>query len=93
MKLSRVQVEKLSRNIFERLLKTNLLSAGKNSDAVLSRISTIILDELQLEDSLDEEVRNLIEAHRADIDAGMVDYNKLFQMIKKKLAEERNIVL
>ncbi len=93
MKLSRNQVDTLSKNILERLLKKTLLSAGKGPETVLSRISAIINDELQVEDRLDEEVRNILEAYRNYIDAGRVDYNKMFQMIKKKLAEERNLIL
>lgn len=93
MKIPKDQIDKLSKDITGRLRKKNLLAAGKTPDAVLSRISSVILDELQVEDRLDEEVRKILEAHRRDIDAGRVDYNKMFQMIKKKLAEERNLIL
>jgi len=93
MKLSPAQVEKLSQAVLDRLLKRSLLSSSAGGESILSRIKTIILNELQVEDKLDEEVRTILEAHRKEIDEGRVDYNKMFQMIKKKLVQERNIIL
>jgi len=93
MKLSPAQVEKLSQAVLDRLLKRSLLSSSARGEAVLPHIKTIILNELQVEDKLDEEVRTILEAHRKEIDEGRVDYNKMFQMIKKKLVQERNIIL
>ena len=93
MKLSREQIEKLSVKMYDRLTKNGLLAPVRSRDAVLSRISGTIIDELQAEDRLDEEVKNILDTHRADIESGHVDYNKMFLMIKKKLAEEKKIVL
>jgi len=93
MKLSPAQVEKLSQAVLDRLTKRSLLSSSAGGESILSRIKTIILNELQVEDRLDEEVRTILEAHRKEIDEGRVDYNKMFQMIKKKLVQERNIIL
>jgi len=93
MKLPPPQVEKLSHAVLNRLAKRGLLSSSAGKEAVLSRIKTIILNELQVEDRLDDEVRTILESHRKEIDEGRVDYNKMFQMIKKKLVQERNIIL
>ena len=46
-----------------------------------------------IEDRLNDEVRELLKAYESQIERGQVDYQKMFQMIKRKLAKEREIIL
>ncbi len=93
MRLTPSQIEKLAAAVTDRLVTRGILSPSAPAHPAGARIAGIILHDLQAEDTLDEEVKGILEAHRREIDAGQVDYNKMFQMIKKKLAQERNIVL
>jgi len=38
-------------------------------------------------------VRQLLNAYEQDIEQGHVDYQKMFTMVKSKLARERGIIL
>ena len=59
---------------------------------VLARIEAIIRGNLGQEEDLDREARELMETHLRQAPPGM-DRQKLFLMIKKKLAEEKGIPL
>jgi hypothetical protein len=52
-----------------------------------------VTDELSIEDRLNGEVRQLLKAYEREIEAGQVDYQKMFTMIKQKLVRERGIIL
>lgn len=93
MRLSQHQVEKVSEMVLERLVKHGVLPSVARTEAILSRIRMTISEDFRAEDTLDEEVRKILQAHRKEIDSGKVDYAKMFQMVKKRLAEERGIIL
>jgi hypothetical protein len=49
--------------------------------------------EAEKERTLDEEARRMMEAARSEIASGRVDGHELFRRIRRKLAEQRGIVL
>ncbi len=56
---------------------------------LVSRIEGLILGELQSEDRLNEEVREIMKRYEQKIREGQADYQTLFRMIKKQLIRER----
>lgn len=56
-------------------------------------IVTLITDEFQKEDKLDQEVREILSQHMEKIRQDNIEYQTMFRMIKTKLAKERNLVL
>ena len=62
---------------------------GALRDAVFSALA----EETEKERTLDEEARRMIESARHEIAAGRVDGQELFRRIRRKLAEQRGIVL
>jgi uncharacterized protein len=48
---------------------------------------------LSIEDRLNAEVRQLLKAYEQDIERGHVDFQRMFTMVKGKLAKERGIIL
>lgn len=67
------------------------LATGKQ--AVIQELERAIADELQVEDRLNAEIRQLMKAYEAQIERGQVDYQKMFTMIKSKLVKERGLIL
>jgi hypothetical protein len=59
----------------------------------VEQIDHAILEELLVEDRLNAEVRQLLKAYEQDIERGHVDFQKMFTMVKSKLARERGIIL
>lgn len=72
-----------SRKLFEEK------AAGALRDAVLSTLAA----EAEKERTLDEEARRMMEGARNEIASGRVDGQELFRRIRRKLAEQRGIVL
>jgi hypothetical protein len=56
-------------------------------------IVSLITDEFQKEDKLDQEVREILSQHMEKIRQDNIEYQTMFRMIKTKLAKERNLVL
>ncbi len=63
-------------------------------DAKLQRgVEDIMLDELNVEDRIDAEVRDILEQYRNDIAAGRLDYHVLYRKVKLRLVSERKAIL
>ncbi len=62
---------------------------GTLREAVLSALAA----EAEKERTLDEEARRMMEAAKNEIASGRVDGQELFRRIRRKLAEQRGIVL
>jgi len=72
-----------SRKLFEER------APGALRQAVLAALA----DEAGKERMIDEEARRMMEAARSEIASGRVDGQELFRRIRRKLAEQRGIVL
>ncbi len=93
MKLTKEQVEKLSAFILKRLTDKDLIVLKTSEEKLLARVNDIILENLRQEEDLDREVEEILKAHSESVDSSKVDYRKMFNMVKGKLARERGIVL
>ena len=61
--------------------------------AFVAQIDHAILEELSVEDRLNAEVRQLLNVYEQDIERGHMDYQRMFSLVKSKLARERGIIL
>ena len=58
-----------------------------------AELERLIMDELMIEDKVNDEVREILKKFSSEIEKGRLDYRKVFEMTKKKIVEERGIVL
>ncbi len=93
MKLTEEQIERVTAKILENLKNKGLVELKANEKTVLTRMNEVITKDLSAEDALDREVDGMLDAHSRDVDSGAVDYRKVFNMVKHKLARERGIIL
>ena len=93
MRLSKEQIEKICRLILDNLKKKGLVSLKVSEQAVVERMIEIFTADIKKEDDLDREVERILSQHSGQIESGRIDYRKMFNMIKHKLAKERGIVL
>jgi len=56
-------------------------------------LNRIAKEDLMVEDQLNDEVRLLIESRTKEYERDMMDYGRVFQMVKSKLARERGLIL
>ena len=73
------------------------LSAGtveiSNPAGVCETVTTIVMDELMVEDKLNDEVRSVLNQYQEHMRQTGVSYQEMFKLIKNKLVKERRLVL
>lgn len=92
MKITPNQIESLVRRVFSELEKKKLVSFNKSKEAVFNKGKEIIFADFEKEAELEREVMRMLD----DIEKNNTDQferHKMFKMLKKKIADERGIVL
>jgi hypothetical protein len=92
MKLTKERVAQLVQTLTSRLEADAYLEI-LSSKQLTQELERTITEELQVEDRLNTEVRQMMKTHEAEIERGQVDYQKMFTMIKNKLVKERGLIL
>jgi len=93
MRIPKTWVPLLAKRITDNILSKNFASTTIPRETLITETEGILLDELTVEDRLNEEVREILKTHAAEIEKGRLDYRRLFELTKQKLVRERNIVL
>jgi uncharacterized protein len=93
MRLNQKLVDRIAHRIANHLLKSDLLIWEEPAEKLASAINYIITKELMIEDNLNEEVKTLLESKTQDYERSMMDYGRVFQMVKSKLVRERGLIL
>ena len=92
MRLNRNQIEHMAFVIVSHLVtEEKVILEDRNK--IVEDIISLITEEFQKEDQLDQEVRDILSRHMEKIRRENIEYQTMFRMIKTKLAKERNIVL
>ena len=92
MRLKKEFIEKISKKIIESLLSKNIIIWENSHDKLESIISEIIVGDLMVEDHLNEEVKELLDSRTDEYERSMMDYGRVFQLVKSKLARERGLI-
>lgn len=83
----------MAKKIIDNLIAKGLISPKIPMDKLLEIAEGLMMEELMVEDRLSDEVRALLKQHESEIERGRMDYRSLFELTKKKLVKERNLVL
>ena len=92
MRLKKDFIEKISKKIIKSLVSKNLIVWESSNDKLETVISEIIIDDLMVEDHLNEEVKELLDSRTDEYERSMMDYGRVFQLVKSKLARERGLI-
>jgi hypothetical protein len=65
----------------------------KSPGALAEAVRAVFADESRKERAVDEEARRIVDASRAEISSQGLDSNELFRKVRRKLAEQKGIVL
>ena len=93
MRVTREFVEVISKKIVRSLTEKDLIIWEETPDKLEAIISGIIIEDLMVEDRLNEEVKILLESKTEEYERSMMDYGRVFQMVKSKLVRERGLIL
>jgi len=92
MRLNKGQIEHLASVILRSLAKEGKIII-EDRTRLLEEVTSLMTDEFQKEDRLDQEVREILNKHMEKIRKENIEYQTMFRMIKTKLAKEKGIVL
>jgi hypothetical protein len=93
MKLSKVQMQYICEKVLRRLKELDLIKFRVDEKAVLQRMTAEFEKNLAEEAGIDSQVNKLLLQYQTEIANGSISKGKMFNMLKKKIAEERKFIL
>lgn len=93
MRIPRSWIPIISRRIVDTLFSEELIVPDVDRETLQSEIEALMTQELEVEDRVNEEVREILKKFESDIERGRLDYRRLFDMTKQKIVRERNLVI
>jgi uncharacterized protein len=92
MRLTRDQVELVSQHIVRGLLRDEHIAVDQ-PEPIIDAVAAVVTGDLEAEDKLNDEVREVLKNFADEISRGSLDYQQLFRKVKAKLARERKMVI
>lgn len=83
---------RVSEVVLKRLVARKFIEV-KDEARARAALQKVILENLQTEEQIDAEARQLLQEHARDIREKGLDYRQLFSKAKEKLARDRGFVL
>ena len=93
MRLGRKMIDHVAKTITDVLTRKEMLELEVDARAITEAVSRVIVDDLMVEDRLNDEVRDILEAHSNEMDRGNIDYSRMFSMVKRQLVRDRGLIL
>lgn len=93
MRISDARLERIAAQIVDTLADYEDVRLQADDAKLLRGVEDIMMDELNVEDRIDAEVRDILEQYRNDIAAGRLDYHELYRKVKSRLVNERKVIL
>jgi len=92
MRLTREQVQLMAFYIARTLLQEGKIEV-EDKERLIEGMTDVIAAELNIEDRLNDEVREILNQHSDQIRSGNIEYQTMFKMVKDKLVRERKLIL
>ncbi|CAI2718366.1 DUF507 family protein [Nitrospina watsonii] len=93
MRIQKELLDRIAKKIVRSLIENNFIIWDERPEKLEAIIHEIITEDLMVEDRLNEEVKLLLESRTKDYERDMMDYGRVFQMVKSKLVRERGLIL
>lgn len=83
----------IAKKIIDDLIAKGLVVSKVPVEELIAGAEQLITEELMVEDKVNDEVREILKKHAGEIEKGRLDYRKVFELTKRKIVEERGIVI
>ena len=93
MRIKKELVDHISKAIVTSILKKEMIVWEERPEKLEAIVTEIIVADLMVEDRLNEEVKTLLESRTKEYERSMMDFGRVFQMVKAKLVRERGLIL
>jgi hypothetical protein len=93
MRLSRDLIQHIAETIAANVEAKGMAKLLVPRHNLAAAVAEVITGDMLAEDRLNEEVKKILASYESEISAGRMDYRKVFELTKQKLARERGMVL
>ncbi len=93
MRIPKSWIPVISKRMADTLLSEELIVPDVAPKDLAAEIEVLMTQELEVEDRLNDEVREILKKFEGEIESGRMDYRRLFDMTKQKLIRERNLII
>jgi hypothetical protein len=93
MRLRREMIQYLAQAIARDLSDKGCIQVLGEREKVEELVREVVTEDLQVEDRLNDEVKALLRAFSDEFTRGEADYHRMFTMVKRKLVQERGLIL
>lgn len=93
MRLRREVIDRLAGSIARELIRYRYIETGMTEAELSLRVAGVIAEDLRIEDKLNQEVRDLLANYESEMDRRNVEYSRMFDLVKRRLVRERNLIL
>ena len=93
MRLTRELIQTIAEAMVASLGSKNMATFVNPHKNVVAKIAEVITADLAEEDRLNKDVEKVLAAYETEIAKGNMDYRKVFELTKQKLAKERGMIL
>jgi len=93
MRLRKKMIDHVAKTVGQSLVDKGLLELDVPTETFVAEISRVITADLLVEDRLNDEVKEILRTHMQELDRGNIDYSRMFAMVKRKLVQERGLIL
>lgn len=95
MRLKESQVKLLCQKLLLGLRSKNLIQLKKTDPEILNRMQEIFLKELRIEDDINLQAEKILAENlrKLGVKGDQIDREKMFEMIKKQLIKEKNVIV
>jgi uncharacterized protein len=93
MRLRREMIQYLAQAIARDLSDKGCIQVLGEREKVEELVREVVIEDLQVEDRLNDEVKALLRAFSDEFTRGEADYHRMFTMVKRKLVQERGLIL
>ncbi|MCL5422917.1 MAG: DUF507 family protein [Nitrospirae bacterium] len=93
MRIPKTWVPLIAKKIMDDLLAREIIVSRAPVEELVAEAERLIMEELMVEDRVNDEVREILKKFTGEIEKGRLDYRKVFDLTKRKIIEERGLVI
>jgi len=95
MRLKESQVKLLCQKLLGGLRSKQLVQLKKSDPDVLNRMQEIFVKELRVEDEINMQAERILNENlrKLGVKGDQIDREKMFEMIKKQIIKEKNVII
>ncbi len=93
MRLKEQRITYIASKIVKEAKEKKYISILGTERHVIAEIARVVIKDLQMENKIDEEVRNAIRNMKENIPEGSPKYQAIFRQLKQQIAKKYNYIL